>query len=125
MRRFIGSTILVLTIGFGFALANETPDELSGARTLTGEVVDVLCYLQQGEQALGEKHAACANRCIQKGLPVAVKVGDQLYLATMASHESANMSLANLAGQQVTVHGNVTERDGQALIAIEQIEVIE
>ena len=94
----------------------------TGGRTLTGEVVDLFCYLSHGKDGLGKAHAACAKKCIQSGLPVAIKVGDQLYLASMADHTAANKPLAELAGQQVTVRGQVMERDGQHLIAIERVE---
>ena len=91
-------------------------------QTLTGEVVDVFCYLSHGPDGLGKGHAACAKKCIQNGLPVAIKVGDQLYLASMADHLPANASLGKFAGQQVTVRGNVMERDGQHLIAVTSVE---
>jgi len=91
-------------------------------QTLTGEVVDVFCYLSHGEEGLGPKHAGCAKKCIKGGLPVAIKVGDQLYLASMADHTAANERLGDLAAKQVTVRGKVMERDGQHLIAISSIE---
>jgi hypothetical protein len=100
--------------------------EIAGAapteQALTGEVVDVFCYLSHGKDGLGAGHASCAQRCIQSGLPVGIKVGDQIYVATMADHNPANAKLAVLAGQQVTVHGKVLEADGQHLIAITKIE---
>ncbi|HAM41689.1 MAG TPA: hypothetical protein DDX89_08005 [Candidatus Omnitrophica bacterium] len=94
----------------------------SAEQTLTGEVVDVFCYLSHPAQGLGKDHAGCAKKCIKGGLPVAIKVGDQLYLATMADHIAANEKLAELAAQQVTVTGTVMELDGQHLIAISKIE---
>ena len=36
--------------------------------TVTGEVLDLACYLDHG--AHGEKHADCAKMCISSGLPV-------------------------------------------------------
>jgi len=97
----------------------------SGEQTLTGEVVDAFCYLSHGKEGLGKGHAGCAKKCIEGGLPVAIKVGDQLYLATMANHEPANKPLAAFAGQQVTVHGKLMEQDGQRLIAITHVEKTE
>lgn len=96
--------------------------EAAGEQTLTGEVTDVFCYLSHGNEGQGTGHAGCAKKCIESGLPVAIKVGDQLYLATMADHTAANKALAPFAGEQVTVHGNVMDKDGQHLIAIEQVE---
>ena len=102
--------------------AEEAKENTQQAQTLKGEVVDVLCYLSHGKDGLGAGHAGCAKKCIGNGLPVAIKVGDQLYLATMADHTAANIALADLAGQHVTVQGDVMEKDGQHLIAISKIE---
>ena len=89
---------------------------------MTGEVVDVFCYLDHGKEGLGKQHASCAKKCIKGGLPVAIKVGDQLYLASMTEHEPANEVLADYAGQEVTVHGEIMERDGQKFIAVSHVE---
>lgn len=91
-------------------------------QVLTGEVVDVFCYLSHGKAGLGKGHAECAKKCIKSGLPVALKVGHQLYVAAMASHDPANKTLVDLAGERVTVHGQVMETDGQHLIAITRVE---
>ena len=94
----------------------------TGEQTLTGEVVDVFCYLSHNKEGLGASHAKCAKHCIDNGLPVAIKVGKQLYLASMADHVPANTALAAYAGKQVTVHGKIMERDGQHLVAISKID---
>ncbi len=106
----------------------EQPVASAGAseeQSLTGEVVDVFCYLDHGEEGLGEKHASCAKKCIKTGLPVAIKVGNELYLASLADHEPANELLADYAAQQVTVHGKIMERDGQKFIAVSHVEQAE
>ena len=113
----------LLVVGTGAAWAHEEHAAgPTGEQTLTGEVVDTFCYLSHGKEGLGKDHAGCAKKCIGDGLPVALKVGDQLYLATMASHTPANKFLGQFAGKQVTVHGNVMEQDGQHLIAITHVE---
>jgi len=94
----------------------------AGEQALTGEVVDVFCYLSHPKDGIGKDHAGCAKKCIKSGLPVAIKVGDQLYLASMADHTAANEKLAELAAEQVTVTGKVMEKDGQHLVAITSIE---
>ena len=114
----VASTLL---LGGLCASAHEEHGQ-GGAQTLSGEVVDVVCYLSHGKEGLGKGHAGCAKKCIQEGLPVAIKVGDQLYLAAMADHAPANAKLAHLAGSQVTVQGVVMEADGQHLITISKVE---
>lgn len=90
-----------------------------GTQTVTGEVVDLACYLGHG--ASGAGHRDCAQKCISSGLPVGIKSGDTLYLAVGSEHGTANAALASLAAQQVTVEGEVTERDGVHLIALKKV----
>ena len=121
MKRWMMVGLCVAALGMSAASAHEEHGQ-AGEQVLTGEVVDVVCYLSHGNEGLGKGHAECAKKCITGGLPVAIKVGDQLYLASMADHTAANMKLADLAGQQVKVTGQVMERDGQHLIAISSVE---
>ncbi|MBI4436277.1 MAG: hypothetical protein HY590_02545 [Candidatus Omnitrophica bacterium] len=118
---------VVTFMTWGLALADEEHHAASqkeeGMAGLTGEVVDVLCYMSHGKEGLGPKHADCAKKCILGGLPVAIRSNDQLYLATMSDHSPANQTLANFAGKEVTVHGKVTEQDGMKFIAVEHIGV--
>ncbi len=122
-RIVVGLVATLLMTSGGVAWAHEGHEmEAAGDQTLTGEVIDTFCYLSHGNEGRGKDHIGCARKCIESGLPVAIKVGDQLYLATMADHTAANTTLAPFAGEQVTVHGNVMEKDGQHLIAIEHVE---
>ena len=123
--------VVIGTLGVGSAAwaheghegaAEPAVENAAAEQTLTGEVVDVFCYLSHGAEGLGKGHAACAKKCIHNGLPVALKVGNQLYLAAMDSHDPANDALADLAGKQITVHGHVMEKDGQHLISITSVE---
>ncbi len=66
---------------------------------LTGETVDTFCYLSHGEEGLGKGHTGCSKKCIEDGLPVAIKFGGQLYFATMESYEPANKNLAKFSGE--------------------------
>ena len=123
VKRWVIVVLLVSATGAVWA-HEEHATGPGGEQTLTGEVVDVFCYLSHDKEGLGKSHAGCAKKCIEGGLPVAIKVGDQLYLASMADHTSANAPLAKFAGEQVTVHGKVMERDGQHLIAISEVELV-
>ncbi len=92
----------------------------SGAvQTLTGEVVDLMCYLDHG--AVGEKHRECAAMCIQSGGPVGLLVGDKVYLV-IGDHKPINDKLSPLAAQTVTLKGKVVERAGMRMI--ENVEIV-
>ena len=124
--------IAALVVGGAAAWAHEGHEEEEAAaentgamQTLTGEVVDVVCYLSHPAQGLGAGHADCAKKCIKSGLPVAIKVGNELYLAAMGDHTAANAQLADWAGKQVKVQGQVLERDGQHLITISKVEPVQ
>ena len=124
MKPFMGIIVGIgLVVGTQVALAHDEPAAgAQGDQTLTGEVVDVMCYLSHGKKGLGMGHADCGKKCVQSGLPVAIKVGDHLYLAAKADHTPANAMLANLVGHQVMVHGQILEADGQHLIAVSKVE---
>ena len=104
--------------------AHEGPGaETGGVRQISGEVVDLACYLGHG--ASGAGHRDCAEKCIASGLPVGIKTADGLYLAVGSDHEPANKALASLAAKNVTAEGEVTEKDGVHLIAIKKVTVKE
>lgn len=94
-----------------------------GAQTITGEVVDLACYLSEGLRGAG--HRECATSCIASGLPVGIKTEDRLYLVIGGEHGPANETLAPLAAKNVTAEGTVTKRDGVLLLAIEKLTVNE
>ncbi len=89
-------------------------------KNLSGEVVDLMCYLDHGAQ--GEKHAGCAEKCIKSGGPVGLLTKDnQLYLV-IGEHKPMNHKLASYAGKTVTLKGKVVERDGMKLLENAELE---
>jgi len=88
--------------------------------TVTGEVLDMACYLDHG--AHGEKHADCAKTCISSGLPVGIKGADGTVYLLIGEHKPANALLADYAAKTVTVKGKLVSRDGLNLL--ENIEIV-
>ena len=70
--------VLGAVMAFIPSLARAHGGEEHGAKgeekTISGEVVDMACYIDHG--AGGEKHAACAKTCISSGLKVGIKAAD-------------------------------------------------
>ena len=108
-----------LTSG-GIAAAHEGHEHPTTSAKLTGEVVDITCLMDHDSR--GDQHAACAQKCIAKGLPVGLLVGHKLYAVILSSHESPNETLAPFAGKLVTMTGTVVEKDGMRVIDMATVE---
>ena len=117
MVRFMA--VIVVTGAFLMLGSMVLAHEEGGTHTITGEVVDLTCYLGHGGS--GAAHKDCAQKCINAGLPVGIKSGDTLYLAVGSEHGTANAALAPLAGRTVTVEGDVAKKDGMHLVAIKKV----
>lgn len=115
----------ILETGAALALATGLWSSASTAlaqdtRSVTGEVVDLMCYLDHG--AKGEAHSGCAKKCIESGGPVGLLTkDDQLYLV-IGEHKPMNHQLAGHAGKSITVKGKVVERNGVRMIENAEIE---
>ena len=118
---------LALAIFAGWILGRITagsvasPTETRLAASVTGEVIDLACYYDDG--ASGPAHADCARRCIASGLPVGLKakdgtvyvlIGRQAPLSPQpaAKHESLNAQLAPYAAKVVTMSGTIVRKNG-------------
>jgi hypothetical protein len=110
MKRLTTILAVVALAGVGSAIAQEK--EKSGGQevSVTGEVIDMSCYVDHG--ATGEKHAGCAKKCIESGLPVGIKANDGKTYVVIGDHKPLNSELANDAAKTVTVKGKLVSRDG-------------
>jgi len=89
-------------------------------KTVTGEILDMKCYMTSG--AHGENHKDCAVTCIKGGAPMGILVDDgKVYLLIEGKNDSGAFEEAKKhAGETVTVTGTLSEKNGvQALIVTE------
>ena len=134
MKRILVVAMFALTAFAAVALAQgeakKEPAPMAGAKTeatpaaktvsLTGEVIDLSCYLDHG--AMGMDHAKCAQGCITKGMPVGFLAADgTMYVLLGANHETANAQVASFAGKKSTVTGTVKENKGMKGIILASI----
>jgi hypothetical protein len=108
----------------GAAPAEEAPAAAAAATpstTLTGEVMDLACYVQHPATGQGATHAGCAKQCISKGLPAGLKVGDKLYLLMAKGHGSLVDQVAPLAGKNASITGKVIESGGMSTLVVESV----
>lgn len=85
--------------------------------TITGEVIDVSCYLQLGKT--GPKHADCGGKCVRNGQPAGILTADKKVYVVMAEEHhprrdgqvSVKETLASKMGQQITASGMIQETE--------------
>ena len=118
MSRGIHTRIGIGLCAGGMLLALVAPT--LAADVVTGEVVDLACYLPHPDTSHGPSHRKCADVCAKKGIPIGVLTDDgQLYLL-LEDHENpkAYAQLKEKAAERVTVEGEKVTRGGvQGLVA--------
>jgi hypothetical protein len=102
------------------AQEHEHSEEPAASKEVTGEVVDMMCYVDH--DAVGEKHGqSCGAKCIRSGGPVGILSDGKAYLV-VGEHKPMNDQLAEYCGKSITVKGKLAERGGIAMI--ENAEIV-
>ena len=102
------------------AQEHEHGSDTAASKEVTGEVVDMMCYVDHN--AVGEKHGqSCGAKCIKSGGPVGIVSDGKAYLV-VGEHKPINDQLAEHCGKTVTLKGKMAERGGIAMI--ENAEVV-
>ncbi len=105
---------------FAIAQEHEHGDDAAASKEVTGEVVDMMCYVDHN--AVGEKHGqSCGAKCIKSGGPVGIVSEGKAYLV-VGEHKPINDQLADYCGKTVTVKGKMADRGGIAMI--ENAEIV-
>jgi hypothetical protein len=111
------------------AEANKKVLESGKVATVTGEVVDVSCYLQLGKR--GEAHIACGTKCIANGQPIGiVDAEDNLYIVMAEEHHprrdgqvELKTVLGPLLAKRVTLTGMMTDMKGYRALFVQAAEL--
>lgn len=91
--------------------------------TVTGEVLDLSCYLGHG--AKGKEHQKCAKACVlEKKVPAGLLLddGSVLLLVPDHKHEAAFKPVGELAAERVTVRGRKVAGGGLPGLMLESVE---
>jgi type 1 fimbria pilin len=130
MKQFAISFIAIACIS-AMALAGQSKDEKhksSEAKSMkvTGEVVDVSCYLAHGDGGKGDKHMECAQACAKNGGPLGILTKDgKLYVSVLPDdHKTGpNAILMDHVSHMVTATGVVRSKGGTNGIMITNVEM--
>ena len=102
------------------AQEHEHSDDAASSKEVTGEVVDMMCYVDHN--AVGEKHGqTCGAKCVKSGGPVGIVSDGKAYLV-VGAHKPMNDQLAEYCGKTITLKGKMAERGGIAML--ENAEIV-
>ena len=102
------------------AIAQEHGGDTAASKEVTGEIVDMMCYVDHN--AVGEKHGqSCGAKCIKSGGPAGIVSDGKAYLV-VGEHKPMNDQLADYCGKTITLKGKMAERGGIAMI--ENAEIV-
>jgi hypothetical protein len=102
------------------AQEHEHGGDTASSKEVTGEVVDMMCYVDHN--AVGEKHGqSCGAKCVKNGGPVGIVSDGKAYLV-VGEHKPMNDQLAEYCGETITLKGKLAERGGIAML--ENAEIV-
>ena len=116
--------VFILSAGFAFAQEKAMEKAKEKETLVTGEVVDVSCYLHQG--AKGEGHKDCAVACAKAGGAVGILTADgKLYVSLLPDDHKAgpNAVLMDHITHTVTAKGMVRSKGGVNGMMIKSVEM--
>ena len=90
--------------------------------TVSGEVVDMWCYLEGGDRGPAKK--ACATACAKAGNPIGIldSAGNLYVAAGLKDHQPAQSLLIGKMSDNVTVTGTVVKKGGVQMIYIDTVK---
>ncbi len=105
--------------------ANKAVLKNGKAVTVTGEVVDLSCYIQLGKR--GEGHKACGTKCVTNGAPVGIVTKEnKVYMLVAEQHHPRRDGQLGFAKEYagkmattITVSGMLSEYGGIPTIFVE------
>jgi hypothetical protein len=114
---FVFTTVLAGVFTIAAPMAQPRGERL----TVTGEVVEMWCYLEAGDRGAAKK--ACATACAKAGNPIALvdDKGGVYLLAGLKSHQPAQELLLDMMSERVTVTGTLVKNPHAQMIYIESV----
>ena len=122
LRVAVTATFIAALAASPLAIAQEHEHgaEAGASKEVTGEVVDMMCFVDHN--AVGEKHGqSCGAKCIRSGGPVGIVSEGKAYLV-VGEHKPMNDQLAEFCGKTITLKGKAADRGGIAML--ENAEIV-
>ncbi|HWP67435.1 MAG TPA: hypothetical protein VNO26_16175 [Candidatus Limnocylindria bacterium] len=94
------------------------------ADTVSGEVVDLSCYLHHPATSRGATHRKCAETCAKKGLPMGLLTDDGSVVLLLEDHANpkAYATAIGKAADTITVEGTKVTQGGLTGVVVEAVK---
>lgn len=117
------ATALVLAGGLLVA-GGEARAADAAVETLTGEIVDLACYIPHPATGRGNGHRKCADTCLKKGMPIGLLTEDKQVYLLLENHDNPKPygELRNKAAETVTVEGTKAAQGGVQGFVVEAVK---
>jgi len=116
MRKILLTTATALMVGMFAGPA--------AAESITGEVIDLSCYLSHPHTSVGASHRKCAETCAKKGLPMGIltEAGKAYVLLEDHANPQAYAEAIGNAAKTITVEGKTVNEGGLAGVVVESVD---
>ncbi len=115
-------------LGVGILAVAQLPGRTgAGAKQvhITGQLVDTWCSISGIMYASGTTHRQCAVWCAVGGIPVSIKDRDGTYYMVLRIEDDdqsvANPRVVKIQSHEVTVDGELVERDGVKYLFVTKV----
>ena len=94
------------------------------ADTVSGEIIDLACYMVHPQSGAGAGHRKCAETCVKKGLPMGLLTDDKQVYLLLEDHENPKpyAQLKDKAAEKVTVQGDKVAQGGLNGLVVEAVK---
>ena len=100
------------------------PATEAALETLTGEIVDMACYVPHPATGRGSGHRKCADTCVKKGMPMGLLTEDKQVYLLLEDHDNPKPygQLKEKAAETVTVEGTKVAQGGVQGFVVEAVK---
>jgi len=121
-KSFFFCAIALLIFSFKPVLSHAQEATADKATTVSGEIVDMDCYMAMG--ASGASHKDCAAKCINGGQPMGLLTDDGKVYVLTADHDHGDVynDLKKHASEKVSVTGMVFSHGGTMSLEVQSMK---
>src|SRR5947207_6152545 len=122
MNRKTIYALFALSVAFSLTSMLAIAQPKGEAVTLKGEVIDLWCYLEDGDH--GADHKQCAVECAKAGNPIGLltEKGDIYVMMGIKDHQPGREVLIDKMADPVTFERTLVEKGGAQVVYVSSVK---